>query len=219
MLVLPPFSFNVSPSMRVLPHHQDTGGFFIAVLQKRDWLPWQRQHKLTREPTGRTSDTTAETEATSTDVTSSTTTSQDTSKSLQDTTTTIIEDTICIPQHTVSSGKDSKPIVTMETASGVESTASAVQSATEGASTQVTPAATEHGEAVTVGDTAEERPSTSILGRYVMSHLYMYILPRVHDDIILHILSLHVIDLCYQAWFPTATQSGIQGRSLCLSRK
>ena len=27
----------------MLPHHQDTGGFFIAVLCKSDWLPWQRR--------------------------------------------------------------------------------------------------------------------------------------------------------------------------------
>ena len=26
--------------MRVYPHHQDTGGFFIAVLQKKSALPW-----------------------------------------------------------------------------------------------------------------------------------------------------------------------------------
>ena len=37
--------------MRVLPHHQDTGGFFIAVLEKKDWLPWQRKQKRTRQPT------------------------------------------------------------------------------------------------------------------------------------------------------------------------
>ena len=30
-------------SLRVLPHHQDTGGFFIAVLHKSVWLPWQRR--------------------------------------------------------------------------------------------------------------------------------------------------------------------------------
>lgn len=34
--------------MRVLPHHQDTGGFFIAVLEKREWLPWQRKQKRTQ---------------------------------------------------------------------------------------------------------------------------------------------------------------------------
>ena len=29
--------------MRILPHHQDTGGFFVAVLQKTQQLPWQNQ--------------------------------------------------------------------------------------------------------------------------------------------------------------------------------
>lgn len=27
--------------MRVLPHHQDTGGFFVAVLEKVKALPWE----------------------------------------------------------------------------------------------------------------------------------------------------------------------------------
>lgn len=34
-----------SSSLRVLPHFQDTGGFFIAVLEKKDWLPWQSKMK------------------------------------------------------------------------------------------------------------------------------------------------------------------------------
>lgn len=29
--------------MRVLPHHQDTGGFFVAVLEKLKPLPWENQ--------------------------------------------------------------------------------------------------------------------------------------------------------------------------------
>jgi hypothetical protein len=29
--------------MRVLPHQQDTGGFFIAVLEKKSTLPWQQK--------------------------------------------------------------------------------------------------------------------------------------------------------------------------------
>ena len=29
-------------SMRILPHLQDTGGFFIAVLEKREQVPWMR---------------------------------------------------------------------------------------------------------------------------------------------------------------------------------
>lgn len=28
-------------SMRILPHHQDTGGFFVAVLEKVKPLPWE----------------------------------------------------------------------------------------------------------------------------------------------------------------------------------
>ena len=38
-------------SMRVLPHHQDTGGFFIAILEKKDWLPWQRKQRRTQQNT------------------------------------------------------------------------------------------------------------------------------------------------------------------------
>lgn len=34
--------------MRVQPHFQDTGGFFIAVLCKKDWLPWQSKTKTGR---------------------------------------------------------------------------------------------------------------------------------------------------------------------------
>ena len=36
--------------MRVLPHYQNSGGFFIAVLEKKDWLPWQRKQRKTRKP-------------------------------------------------------------------------------------------------------------------------------------------------------------------------
>ncbi len=35
--------------MRVLPHHQNTGGFFIALLEKTEWLPWQKQRKVATE--------------------------------------------------------------------------------------------------------------------------------------------------------------------------
>ncbi|XP_048751868.2 RNA cytosine-C(5)-methyltransferase NSUN2-like isoform X2 [Ostrea edulis] len=34
---------NLHRCMRVLPHQQDTGGFFIAVLQKKSTLPWQQK--------------------------------------------------------------------------------------------------------------------------------------------------------------------------------
>lgn len=29
--------------MRILPHHQDTGGFFVAVLEKVASLPWESE--------------------------------------------------------------------------------------------------------------------------------------------------------------------------------
>ena len=29
--------------MRILPHHQDTGGFFVAVLEKVAPLPWENK--------------------------------------------------------------------------------------------------------------------------------------------------------------------------------
>lgn len=29
--------------MRILPHHQDTGGFFVAVLEKIKSLPWESE--------------------------------------------------------------------------------------------------------------------------------------------------------------------------------
>ncbi len=32
-------------SIRVLPHYQDTGAFFIAVFEKKEWLPWQSKMK------------------------------------------------------------------------------------------------------------------------------------------------------------------------------
>lgn len=38
-------TLNLQRCMRILPHHQDTGGFFIAVLHKKSGLPWQRKQK------------------------------------------------------------------------------------------------------------------------------------------------------------------------------
>lgn len=32
--------------MRILPHHQDTGGFFVAVLEKVKSLPWESTLEL-----------------------------------------------------------------------------------------------------------------------------------------------------------------------------
>merc|ERR1712202_121886 len=33
---------NLERCMRFLPHHQDTGGFFVAVIRKTASLPWQK---------------------------------------------------------------------------------------------------------------------------------------------------------------------------------
>lgn len=33
-------------SIRILPHHQDTGGFFVAALEKTDLLPWESSKNL-----------------------------------------------------------------------------------------------------------------------------------------------------------------------------
>ncbi|XP_072765237.1 tRNA (cytosine(34)-C(5))-methyltransferase [Anoplolepis gracilipes] len=35
--------FNLERCMRILPHHQDTGGFFVAVLEKVKSLPWESE--------------------------------------------------------------------------------------------------------------------------------------------------------------------------------
>ncbi|KYM78314.1 tRNA (cytosine-5-)-methyltransferase CG6133 [Atta colombica] len=35
--------FHLERCMRILPHHQDTGGFFVAVLEKVKSLPWERE--------------------------------------------------------------------------------------------------------------------------------------------------------------------------------
>jgi tRNA (cytosine34-C5)-methyltransferase len=32
-------------SIRILPHHQDTGGFFVAVLEKTAPLPWEKKEE------------------------------------------------------------------------------------------------------------------------------------------------------------------------------
>lgn len=33
----------VCVSMRILPHHQNTGGFFVAVLVKKAQMPWNKR--------------------------------------------------------------------------------------------------------------------------------------------------------------------------------
>ena len=39
------FACFVFHSIRLLPHHQDTGGFFVAVITKVKPLPWTKQGK------------------------------------------------------------------------------------------------------------------------------------------------------------------------------
>ena len=40
--------------MRILPHHQDTGGFFVAVLQKKKLCPWESVRKSGEDGTDET---------------------------------------------------------------------------------------------------------------------------------------------------------------------
>ncbi|XP_053570553.1 RNA cytosine C(5)-methyltransferase NSUN2 [Bombina bombina] len=45
-------SFNLNRCLRILPHHQNTGGFFVAVLIKKAPMPWnRRQPKVQRRGT------------------------------------------------------------------------------------------------------------------------------------------------------------------------
>ena len=41
---------NLDYCMRLLPHHADTGGFFVAVLEKTAKLPWQAEEKKCPAP-------------------------------------------------------------------------------------------------------------------------------------------------------------------------
>ncbi|CAK9794990.1 tRNA (cytosine(34)-C(5))-methyltransferase [Anthophora quadrimaculata] len=43
--------FHFERCMRILPHHQDTGGFFVAVLEKVKSLPWERESCKNNETT------------------------------------------------------------------------------------------------------------------------------------------------------------------------
>lgn len=38
-------------SIRILPHHQDTGGFFVTVMEKIKPLPWETNLKQTEVET------------------------------------------------------------------------------------------------------------------------------------------------------------------------
>lgn len=41
--------FHLDRCIRILPHHQDTGGFFVAVLEKSAPLPWEKERE-TEQP-------------------------------------------------------------------------------------------------------------------------------------------------------------------------
>ncbi|KAL0812064.1 hypothetical protein ABMA28_009454 [Loxostege sticticalis] len=41
--------YNLDRCIRILPHHQDTGGFFVAVFEKVSSLPWEKDQKETTE--------------------------------------------------------------------------------------------------------------------------------------------------------------------------
>ncbi|MCJ8749575.1 hypothetical protein PDJAM_G00178030 [Pangasius djambal] len=51
-------SMHLERCMRILPHHQNTGGFFVAVLVKKAPMPWNRRYPKLRnkEATGTTSE-------------------------------------------------------------------------------------------------------------------------------------------------------------------
>ncbi|KAG8240429.1 hypothetical protein J437_LFUL003143 [Ladona fulva] len=44
--------FHLDRCIRILPHHQDTGGFFVAVLQKTKLLPWEASAKIEKKISG-----------------------------------------------------------------------------------------------------------------------------------------------------------------------
>ncbi|XP_017276473.1 RNA cytosine C(5)-methyltransferase NSUN2 [Kryptolebias marmoratus] len=53
-------SMHLDRCMRILPHHQNTGGFFVAVLVKKAPMPWNKRYpKLRKNPSSSSSDQTA----------------------------------------------------------------------------------------------------------------------------------------------------------------
>lgn len=44
-------SFHLERCMRILPHHQNTGGFFVAVLVKKAPMPWNKRYPKLRKDT------------------------------------------------------------------------------------------------------------------------------------------------------------------------
>ncbi|CAL8295805.1 unnamed protein product [Merluccius merluccius] len=53
-------SFHLDRCMRVLPHHQNTGGFFLAVLVKKAPMPWNKRYPKPRKEPPSSSATPAE---------------------------------------------------------------------------------------------------------------------------------------------------------------
>uniref|UniRef100_A0A452I6X0 tRNA (cytosine(34)-C(5))-methyltransferase n=1 Tax=Gopherus agassizii TaxID=38772 RepID=A0A452I6X0_9SAUR len=54
---------NLERCIRILPHHQNTGGFFVAVLIKKSPMPWnKRQSKIIKEPPDAEDEDTKETQ-------------------------------------------------------------------------------------------------------------------------------------------------------------
>jgi len=45
-------AFNLERCIRVLPHHQNTGGFFVALLVKKKRCPWEKQVKVKKSVEG-----------------------------------------------------------------------------------------------------------------------------------------------------------------------
>ncbi|KAJ0171557.1 hypothetical protein K1T71_013107 [Dendrolimus kikuchii] len=43
--------YRLDKCIRILPHHQDTGGFFVAVLEKTAPLPWEKEEKKPTQAT------------------------------------------------------------------------------------------------------------------------------------------------------------------------
>ncbi|XP_037549324.1 RNA cytosine C(5)-methyltransferase NSUN2 [Nematolebias whitei] len=59
-------SMHLERCMRILPHHQNTGGFFVAVLVKKGPMPWNKRYpKLRKNPSTSSSAQTGDSSATS----------------------------------------------------------------------------------------------------------------------------------------------------------
>ena len=151
----------------MLPHHQNTGGFFIALLEKKEWLPWQKQRKLSKassEPSG-DKNTLFELPIPSTLSEESDTTpvSQDTVTASQDTKSDTNEE-LSKPFQDIASTTDMAQDTTdkaQDTTVKVQDTADKAQDTTDKAQDTATT------EGVKTPKENEERPSRAVLGRSV----------------------------------------------------